>query len=200
MSSFFNAKDPFISKDSFENALRPYNFDKDCPGIGTKVFTAPNGVKIRVSNLIGRVFINLAQTNPFYDLDTLIGLDPEPLIHIVDFHAEATAEKRCLAEYADGRVTAVIGTHTHVQTNDAKLLDKGTLFLTDSGMNGAYDSVLGDEKEGSLRRTMTGMPADLTVPRKGKILVNALLFDVDEKTQKALNFALINETMEDDPS
>lgn len=196
---FFNSMDPFDAKHDFAQALRPYNLDKNCPGIGTKIFALKDGTSIRVTNLLGRVFMPMAQGNPFYALDAILAEDSnQPLIHIVDMHAEATAEKRCLAEYADGRVTAVLGTHTHVQTNDLKTLDKGTLFITDVGMNAAYDSVLGDVKEGSIRRTMTGMPADLTVPRKGRILVNAVLFRIDRKTRMVTEKSLINEILEDD--
>ncbi len=195
---FFNCKEPFSSPESYTDSIRPYNLDKDVPLSGTKVFVTSNGIKIRVTNLLGRVFIPMTQTNPFYDLDTIIKEDKEKIIHIVDFHAEATAEKRCLAEYADGRITALIGTHTHVQTNDPKLLNKGTFFLTDSGMNGAYDSVLGDEKDGSIKRTLSGMPANLVVPRAGKMQANGVIMDIDEKTTRVVSFSLVNQTMEDD--
>ncbi len=192
---FFNNKDAFNPKYDFSQAIRPYNFDSSCPLNGTALVTV-NGVKVRITNLIGKVFLTQAQTNPFYDLDKIIALDDEKVIHIVDFHAEATAEKRCLGEYADGRVSAVIGTHTHVQTNDAKILDKGTFFLTDAGMNGAYDSVLGDIKEASMRRTISALPAMLDVPRVGKILINGVILNFDDKTKKLLDYQIINETME----
>lgn len=192
---FFNNKDSFNSKYDFKQAIRPYNLDKSCPLKGS-IKLEVNGRKVRVINLIGRVFLTQAQTNPFYDLDEILKEDDEDTIEFVDFHAEATAEKRCLAEYADGRITALIGTHTHVQTNDAKLLNKGTFFLTDAGMNGAYDSVLGDIKEASIRRTMSAMPAMLDVPRVGKILINGVLLEIAEDAPKVVSFKLINELME----
>jgi metallophosphoesterase (TIGR00282 family) len=190
----FNCKDALEPKLNFSNAVRPYNLDVDCPGVGTKVFEF-NNIKIRVTNLLGRVFISMAQSNPFYDIDKIIAEDDSD-IHIIDFHAEATAEKRCFAEYVDGRVSAVFGTHTHVQTNDLKTLNKGTLFISDVGMNGAYDSVLGFDKYGSIRRTSTGMPSEMEVNRKGKILINAILFDVNIESKKVEKFKLINEIEE----
>ncbi len=193
---FFNAKDSFNPKCAMPCALRPLNFDPACPLKGTMTFDV-QGIKIRVTNLIGRVFINMSQSNPFYDLEKVVKEDNGESIHIVDFHAEATAEKRCLAEQFDGKITALFGTHTHVQTNDAKLLSKGTLFLTDAGMNGAYDSVLGTIKDASIYRTMTGLPVAFDVPRKGRMLVNGIRFDVDRNTHRAKDFLLINETMED---
>ena len=113
----------------------------------------------------------------------------------MDFHAEATAEKRCLAEYAKGRVTAVIGTHTHVQTNDAKILANGTFFLTDAGMNGAYDSSLGVELDGAIYRTVTGIPSLNAIPRKGRKLVNAVSLVIDIEQKKVIEYSLINEVM-----
>ncbi len=196
---FYNTPDCFNYSKQMTMALRPYNLDKNCPGIGTNVFVTKSGTKIRVTNMLGRVFLTMTQGNPFYALDEIIAKNEDDCkIHIVDFHAEATGEKRCFAEYADSRVSAVIGTHTHVQTNDAKCLSKGTFFLSDVGMNGAYDSSLGDEKAPSIYRTMTGMPTTMAVPRKGRILVNGVLLDIDETTGKVENFSLINETMEDD--
>ncbi|MCI1735448.1 MAG: YmdB family metallophosphoesterase [Bacilli bacterium] len=193
---FYNCKDPLTPGFDFSRQLRPYNFDPSCPGIGTGLFPVKGQqLSLRVTNLLGRVFTgSLAQSNPFTDLDTIVALDKTPVIHIVDFHAEATAEKRCLAEYADGRITALVGTHTHVQTNDAKLLDKGTFFLTDVGMNGAYDSCLGDSKEGAIGRTRTGMPFDMDVPRTGKTLINGVILTVDTTTCKTVSFEIVNET------
>lgn len=194
---FLNCKDPFDPRFDFQKEIRPLNLDPACPLKGT-IKVLVKGVPVRVSNLLGRVYIPMAQNNPFTALEQVLKDDGEKGIHIVDFHAEATAEKRCLAEYFDGRVTAVIGTHTHVQTNDAKLLNKGTFFLTDAGMNAAYDSVLGDIKDASIYRTRTGLPSPFDVPRKGRGLVNGVLLDVDAESQKVSGFRLINETKEDD--
>lgn len=197
---FFGAQDVMKRAEDMDKALRPMNFDPAVPGKGTALFEAKDGTLIQVTNLIGRVFINGAQSNPFYALDEALKLTDKPRIHIVDFHAEATAEKRCLAQYADGRVTALIGTHTHVQTNDPHKLNKGTFFLTDAGMNGAYDSSLGDEIEGAMKRTMTGIPSHYDVPRQGKMQVNGILLTIDKSHRSICDYKLINETIEDDPN
>lgn len=193
---FFNVKDALTKQDEMEDSIRPINFDKDCPGKGSKTFTLNDGTKIKVSNLIGRVYINLAQSNPFYDLDNEIEKDGKDVIHIVDFHAEATAEKIVFAHYFDGRVTAVLGTHTHVQTNDAIILEKGTLYMSDVGMNGAFNSSLGDEIDSAMYRTMTGMPAALIVPRTGKAIVNAIEMIINKESKKVIDFKVIKEYYE----
>ena len=193
---FFGAADAIRRANDMPYSLRPANFDPAVPGKGSDIFLTKDGTKIRVTNLIGRVFINGAQSNPFYELDKIIALDKEKIIHFVDFHAEATAEKRCLAEYADGRITALVGTHTHVQTNDPHRLPKGTFFLSDAGMNGAYDSSLGDDVNGAMMRTMTGIPQKFDVPRAGKRLVNGVLLDIDKNTCQVTSYKLINETQE----
>ena len=195
---YFNCKDIFDEKYVFEKAVRPYNFDKMAPGVGTNLFTSKDGTKIRVTNMIGRVYLaNLAQTSPFYDFDEIYNkYKDENCIHFVDFHAEATAEKRIFGEYVDGRVTAVCGTHTHVQTNDAKLLSKGTFFLTDAGMNGEYDSCLGDDKEGAIYRTITGMPGKLEVNRTGTCLINGVILTIDKTTNKVVKFELVNQKID----
>lgn len=193
---YFNIKDALTKADEMEDYIRPINFDKDCPGVGSKIFTLKDGTKIKVTNLIGRVFLNLAQSNPFYDLENEIKKDGENIIHIVDFHAEATAEKIALAHFVDGKVTAVLGTHTHVQTNDALLLEKGTLYMCDVGMNGSLFSSLGDDIDTAMYRTMTGMPAPLIVPRGGKALINAIEMIINKKTFKVENFNVIKEHYE----
>lgn len=194
---FFNTPEAVRCIKDYPLSLRPYNLDESVPGVGTKVFDI-GGVPVRVTNLLGRVFLPMTQRNPFYCLDDIFKMDEEPIIHIVDFHAEATAEKRCLAEYADGKITALIGTHTHVQTNDPKLLNQGTFFLTDAGMNGAYDAVLGDEKNASIYKTMTGIPTSQDVPRKGKLLINGVSLEIDVATRRVVHYQLINETREGD--
>lgn len=194
---FFNSPDATRYAKEMDKQIRPYNFDSDCPGIGTKTFTTKDGIEIQVTNMIGRIYMNGAQTNPFYDMDSILS-NSKAKIHILDFHAEATAEKRIMAEYLDGRISAVFGTHTHVQTNDAKILSKGTLFLTDVGMNGAYYSSLGDDIQPAMYRTISLMPASLSVPRVGKMLINAIQFDINTNTNQIIEYHLINETYQDD--
>lgn len=192
---FFNCKDPFLYSEKYVKAIRPYNFDSSCPLKGYIVidkFSSP----IVISNFIGRVFLTLAQSNPFTDLNKIISLYPDA-IHIVDFHAEATGEKRALAEYASKDLCALLGTHTHVQTNDAKIISNGALFMSDVGMNGAYDSILGDSKEECIKRTATGLPARFRVEEKGKKMVNGISFVISLATKKVQSFEVINEIFEE---
>lgn len=191
---FFDNRDYLNKSYEFDKMIRPINFDKSCPLEGTKVFTLKDKTKIRVSNAIGRVFLNQAQSNPFYDLEK-IAMEDKDTIHIVDFHAEATAEKRVMGEFLNGIVTAVIGTHTHVQTNDAKLLSRSTFFLTDVGMNAEYDSVLGTRKTDSIYKTIKLLPAKFELDEEADALVNGVILDIDKETKRVTSFELINEVI-----
>jgi metallophosphoesterase (TIGR00282 family) len=140
--------------------------------------------KVMVVNLIGRTFMNNYDC-PFRAMDRLLEeLTPKPKIIIVDFHAEATSEKMALGRYLDGRVSAVLGTHTHVGTIDTRILPKGTAYVTDIGMTGPDDSVIGDDTEAVIQRFLTIMPHHLTVG-KGRPVLNAVLVDVDEGSGRA---------------
>jgi metallophosphoesterase (TIGR00282 family) len=121
----------------------------------------------------------------------LAGLETKPAVIIVDFHAEATSEKMALGRYLDGRVSAVLGTHTHVGTIDARLLPQGTAYVTDIGMTGPIDSVIGDDTDAVLDRFLSMMPHRLTVG-KGKVTFNAILIRVDEETGRATGIERIN--------
>ena len=158
--------------------LRPLNFPPGVPGRG---FLVVRGVA--VVNLIGRVFIGNYDC-PFRAMDALLsGSDNLPPVVVVDFHAEATAEKMALARYLDGRVSAVLGTHTHVGTIDHQVLPGGTAFVSDIGMTGPVNSVIGDDIDGVLHRILTLMPGRLTSAR-GPVIFTAVVVDVDENTGK----------------
>jgi len=145
--------------DALTNVLRPANFHASQPGRGWGVFTARNGVKVGVINLIGRVFIKLNTESPFDLADKAIEeISQETPVIFVDFHGEATSEKIALGHYLDGRVTAVIGTHTHVPTGDSRILPKGTAFQCDAGMVGSRDSVLARDSAAVIENFRTGMP------------------------------------------
>lgn len=138
--------------------IRPLNCSPDAPGKGSCVVTASNGVRVAVINLLGRVFLD-GYTCPFRTiLSEVERLREENALLFVDFHAEATAEKRALGWYLDGHVGAVVGTHTHVQTADEQILPKGTAYITDVGMTGAMDSVIGVKKELAIQKFLTAMP------------------------------------------
>jgi metallophosphoesterase (TIGR00282 family) len=159
--------------------LRPLNYPAGVPGQGWLLMK-----KVMVVNLIGRTFMNNYDC-PFRAMDRLLEeLTPKPKIIIVDFHAEATSEKMALGRYLDGRVSAVLGTHTHVGTIDTRILPKGTAYVTDIGMTGPDDSVIGDDTEAVIQRFLTIMPHHLTVG-KGRPVLNAVLVDVDEGSGRA---------------
>ena len=161
------------------NIVRPINYPKNTPGKGVQIIQF-NQEKVAVINVMGRIFMHDPLNNPFEALDeVLASLDVDEII--VDVHAEATSEKLAIAHYLDGRVSAVIGTHTHVQTNDAMQLPKGTLYLTDVGMTGVRFGILGADKDLVMRKFLTGMPVRLKPSNDSELQLNAVLIDTDLK-------------------
>ncbi len=170
--------------------VRPLNYPPGVPGRGC----LKTG-KVLVVNAIGRTFMSNYDC-PFRAMDALLAsLNPKPKIIIVDFHAEATSEKVAMGRYLDGRVSAVLGTHTHVGTIDAQILPGGTAYVTDIGMTGPYDSIIGDDADSVLQRFLTMMPHHLSVG-KGRATLNAVIVDIDENSGKATNIQRIQETEE----
>ena len=164
--------------------LRPANLSSRAPGGGSVVVDARGGFRVGVVNLIGSVFIEAAQS-PFAVADDIIDrMRRETPLIIVDIHAEATSEKLALARHLDGRVMAVVGTHTHVPTADERVLAGGTAYITDVGMTGPKNSVIGMERKTIIQRFVTGMPQRFEVAR-GAVQMDAVLIDVDEQTGKA---------------
>ena len=165
--------------------VRPLNISKRIGGEGSRLFEV-NGINIRVTNVLGTAFMKEEVSSPYYSLKSLIdSLESEDSIHIVDYHAEATGEKMCFGFAFDGLVSAVLGTHTHVQTNDAKILPNGTAFISDVGMCGAANGVLGFEKSSVMRVTMFGEKDRFGFDEQDQGLLNAVVIDVDEITHKA---------------
>ncbi len=162
--------------------IRPYNFPGGAPGRGIGIIDKGK-YRIAVINLMGTVYME-ALNNPFYEIDEALKEIDDCKTVIVDFHAEATAEKRSMGYYLDGRVTALLGTHTHIQTADAQLLPKGTAYITDVGMTGPRDSVLGIEPELAIKKMKSHLPVRF-VNAKGRCVMNGCLIDIDEKTGKA---------------
>ena len=161
--------------------LRPLNYPHGVPGKGYIV-----NRQAMVVNLVGRTFIGGFDC-PFRAIDQLLTeVKPKPPVIIVDFHAEATSEKVAMGRYLDGRVSAVLGTHTHVGTSDSRLLPQGTAYVTDVGMTGPVDSVIGMETEVVIQRFLTGIPHRMSVAR-GKTMFNAVLLRVDEKSGRAIS-------------
>jgi metallophosphoesterase (TIGR00282 family) len=165
--------------------LRPFNYPEASPGRGLFLGAAADGTPVAVLNLMGRLFMPPCD-DPFRAAErALEEIGARAKVILVDMHAEATSEKQAIAVFLDGRVTAVVGTHTHVQTADERVLPGGTAYLSDLGMTGPYDSVIGIEKDVALRRFLSGMPVRFTVARRDPRLCGALI-EADPETGRAL--------------
>jgi len=174
---------PLLFTDS--RILRPANYPEGVAGTGSAIFMTPGGVKVGVLNLEGRVFMKNLEC-PFKTAEREIErLRRETPIIFVDFHAEATSEKAALGWYLDGKASAVIGTHTHVQTADERILTLGTAYMSDAGMTGSFDSVIGIGKDEAIRKFLTQLPAKFEVPKKD-IRLNGVVTVIDENSGMAL--------------
>lgn len=182
---------PYISSDS--RILRPANFPPDAPGKGYVQIESGKG-PVAVLCLIGRVFMP-AQDCPFRVADSILKKEPPCPTTLVEIHAEATSEKIAIGRHLDGRVTSVAGTHTHVQTSDETLLPRGTAYITDLGMTGPKDSVLGREVEGIVKRFINGMPAKFGIATD-QVALEGIMLHVDENTGRAKKIARIREFIE----
>ncbi len=175
---------PYLDREP--RLIRPANYPVGNPGRGSYIYQEGNGVKIAVLNLQGRVFMEAIDC-PFRKADVEVdALRRETPVIIVDFHAEATSEKQALGWHLDGRVSAVIGTHTHVPTADEKILPGGTAYITDAGMAGGYHSVIGIRKEQALQKFLTGRPQRFEPSKEGLVLTSVFI-KVDCGTGKALS-------------
>lgn len=176
--------------------IRPLNLPPGLPGRGWVTVETPAG-RAAVLNLLGRVFLNISPDDPFRAADEAVARIRErtPVI-VVDFHAEATSEKQALGWYLDGRVTAVIGTHTHVQTADGRVLPGGTGYVTDAGMTGARDSVIGFDRETIIRRFLTQRPVRFELAG-GDAVLSAVLLHCDPATGRCLDLRAFTEVVSD---
>lgn len=184
---------PYLEQD--KRIVRPANFPKGCPGRGWTTISNKKG-NLTVVNLIGRVFMQPHYQCPFGAINDI--LDGEMVTSnclVVDFHAEATSEKLAMGRHLDGRVTAVVGTHTHVQTADAELLPNGTAYITDLGMTGPKESILGREIKPVLQKFKTGMPQRFKVA-SGPQRMEGVLIEADAATGRASQIAAIREILE----
>ena len=167
------------------NIIRPLNYPPNTPGKGVLISNF-NGVNIAVINIMGQIFMNDPLGDPFQAMDDVLKTIDADIV-IVDMHAEATSEKLALAHYLDGRVTAVIGTHTHVPTNDAMQLPKGTYYITDVGMTGVKYGILGADKDLVLSKFLTKMPVRLKPSQAKELQLNAVLIDITNQTIQTIN-------------
>ena len=168
--------------------LRPLNFSKVAPGHGARLFTLADGRRVLVAQVLGQIFMKRPFDDPFSALDPVLRAHPlggRAAAVIVDVHCEATSEKMALGHWCDGRASLVVGTHTHVPTADAMILPKGTGYLTDAGMCGDYDSVIGMEKDEPMRRFITGMPSKRFEPAMGEATLSGVMIESDDRTGRA---------------
>lgn len=186
----FRRKEVYDLLDESEFIIRPANFNRACPGKGYSIIDAGR-YSIGILNLAGSMFLDKCDC-PFETADKLIPeMKKQTNIILVDFHAEATSEKKALGFYLDGRVSAFFGTHTHVQTSDATILSKGTGYITDLGMCGVIDSVLGVDKDIVIQKFRSGMPCRFD-GAKGDCMLNGCIFTIDEKSGRCTSVELID--------
>ncbi len=180
----FDKKEIFDYIPTHPRLLRPANYPCGTPGKGVILCQSRSGIPCAVMNLQGRTYMP-ATDDPFRKADELLeALPAATKIRFVDFHAEVTSEKMAMGWHLDGRVSAMIGTHTHIPTADSRILPGGTAYQTDAGMTGPYDSVIGVDKEIILRRFLTSLPIRMEAA-KGKVELHSVIIDVDESTGQA---------------
>jgi metallophosphoesterase (TIGR00282 family) len=187
----FDQREALVFSNRQERFLRPINFPAGTPGRGSGLFTARNGARVLVVNAMGRVFMEPLD-DPFPAVDRAVAecpLGEQADAIVVDFHAEASSEKQAIGHYLDGRVTLVVGTHTHVPTADERILAGGTAFQTDVGMCGDYDSVIGMDRDEPLRRFLEKTPGERFAPADGPASLSGIAVEVDDTTGLALAVA-----------
>ncbi|MBX5318103.1 TIGR00282 family metallophosphoesterase [Staphylococcus caprae] len=166
--------------DNANRMVRPANFPEEAPGVGMR-FIQINEIKLAIINLQGRTFMQDID-DPFKKADQLIEEARQVTPYIfVDFHAETTSEKNAMGWYLDGRVSAVVGTHTHIQTSDNRVLPKGTGYITDVGMTGYYDGILGINRDEVIHRFITSLPQRHVVPDEGRSVLSGVIIDIDKE-------------------
>ena len=180
----FDQKDTLIFIERQERLIRPLNFPPGTPGRGAGLFKARNGADVLVINAMGRVFMHEIDC-PFRAVDreiTACALKSGADAILIDFHAEATSEKQAFAHFVDGRASVVVGTHTHTPTSDERILRGGTAYMSDAGMCGDYDSVLGMEMDEPINRFLTRLPRERFEPASGPATVSGLAVEIDDRT------------------
>ncbi|MFC4671598.1 TIGR00282 family metallophosphoesterase [Seohaeicola nanhaiensis] len=190
----FDQKDMLQFIETEPRVIRPLNFAKTAPGKGARLFSARNGRKVLVTQVLGQVFMKRAFDDPFSAVDTALKTHPlggTASAVVVDIHCEATSEKMALGHFCDGRASLVVGTHTHVPTGDARVLPGGTGYLTDAGMCGDYDSVIGMDKAEPMRRFITGMAKTRFTPALGEATLSGVLVETDDATGKARTIRMV---------
>ena len=188
----WNQKEALVFIERAPRLIRPLNFPRHSPGRGAALVDTKNGKRALVINAIGRVFMEPSHNDPFAaverELDACRLRESADAI-VVDFHCEATSEKQGAGHFCDGRASLVVGTHTHIPTSDHQILPGGTAYMTDAGMTGDYDSVIGMKKEEPLRRFTTGIPSARFEPAEGVATMSGIAVETDDNTGLAIKVA-----------
>ncbi len=190
----FDQKDMLQFIEQEPRILRPLNYAKGAPGKGARLFTAQGGRKVLVLQALGQVFMKRPFDDPFSAVEAVLKAHPLGGLAnatLVDMHCEATSEKMAMGHWCDGRASVVVGTHTHVPTGDAQILGGGTAYLTDAGMCGDYNSVIGMDKAEPLRRFITGMPKARFEPAAGPATLSGVYVETDDRTGLAKKVSMI---------
>ena len=192
----FDQKDMLQFIEGESRIVRPLNFAKGAPGRGHRLFTAPKGQKVLVLQALGQVFMKRAFDDPFGAVERVLKSHPRGGLAqaiIVDMHCEATSEKMAMGHFCNGKASLVVGTHTHVPTGDAQILSNGTAYLTDAGMCGDYNSVIGMEKAEPMRRFLTGMPKGRFTPAEGEATLSGVYVETDDRTGAATKVRMVRQ-------
>lgn len=192
----FDQKDMLQFIENEPRIIRPLNFAKGAPGRGHRVFSDRRGRKILVTQVLGNVFMKRAFDDPFSAADAVLRqhvLGGAVQAALVDMHCEATSEKMGMGHFCDGRASVVVGTHTHIPTGDAQILNGGTAYLTDAGMCGDYNSVIGMEKAEPMRRFVTGMPKSRFTPALGEATLSGVYVETDDRTGLATTVKMVRQ-------
>ncbi len=192
----FDQKDMAQFLEQEPRVLRPVNYSKLAPGKGWRIYDAPGGRKVLVAQVLGRVFMKQPFDDPFSAIDPVLkahALGRSVHAAVIDVHAEATSEKMGMGHWCDGQASLVVGTHTHVPTGDAQILKGGTAYLTDAGMCGDYDSVIGMEKLEPMRRFVTGMSKARFEPAMGEATLSGVYVETDDRTGLATRVAMVRQ-------
>jgi metallophosphoesterase (TIGR00282 family) len=190
----FDQKEALTFCERHEEFLRPLNFPRGTPGRGSNLYEARNGARVLVANIMGQVFMHPTLSDPFLAADEALNACPLGEVAdaiVFDFHAEATSEKQCFGHHVDGRVSLVVGTHTHIPTADHQILEGGTAYLSDAGMYGDYDSSLGMEKHEPLERFVTKIGKGRMTPASGEATLCGVAIETNDITGLAKHISPI---------
>jgi len=190
----FDQKDMMSFIDSEPRIIRPINYARSAPGRGYRIFDVPGGRKVLVAQVLGQVFMSRPYDDPFSAIETVLKSHPPGGLvqaSIVDIHCEATSEKMAMGHWCDGKASLVVGTHTHVATADAQILPGGTAHMSDAGMCGDYNSVIGMDKAEPLRRFVTGMSKGRFKPAEGEATLSGIYVETDDRTGLAKRVEMV---------